>query len=203
VSLPAEQNGRVAEPSLWLRLGPALSAAVILIPLLVVQELVSDLLPFFGSLLTLPLWMFLYYLQGLLVGWFARRDPRTSARSAAGLMGLGALSAFWSGVVFSTVIALTSLALGTLLTVGAALIKIPIVLSGSLIDILLNFLFASLGAWIYARRQGQRLTGVSCLVGLTGLLGYCLVVGALAAVLALGGFNFLLPYVKQYLPFIH
>lgn len=199
-----DRNGfEVAEVGFWQRAGPALRAALAMLPLLVLQELVSDLLPVVGSLVSLPVWMFLYYLQGLLVGYWSGKDSRTAGFSAGKMLGQGALSAFWSGVVFSTVISLVSLAVSSLLTLGAALIKIPFVLTGSLLDMLLNLVFCSLGAWVYAQRRGRRLTGVSCLVGMGGLVGYCLVVGALGAVLALGGFQFLGPQLKQYLPFLH
>jgi hypothetical protein len=180
------------------RLGPALTAALMISWLLVLQEIMSDLLPFFGSLLTLPAWMFLYYLQGLLVGYLARRDPGARSHSTLHVTGLGIVSAFWSGIVISSVISLLGLGLSTLLTAGAAALTIPLMLPGMLLDFFLNLVLTTLGAWIYAHRSGRHLLGISCSIGLLLTIAYCMLVTVLIAVLAAGGFKFLLPYLQQF-----
>jgi hypothetical protein len=184
--------------SLWHRLGPALSAALLISWLLVLQEIMSDVLPFFGSLVTLPLWMFTYYLQGLLVGYLARRDPRTRDDSHLQVLGLGVVSAFWSGVVISAIISLVGLAASTLLTAGAAAMTIPLMIPGTILDIFLNLVFTTLGAGIFARRQGQHIGSISCTIGILMVVTYCMVVAIFIVVLAAGGFQFLQPYFQNF-----
>ena len=84
-------------------------------------------------------------------------------------------------------VALIDTAILAPVTLGAALAAIPLVLGTSLVDILLNFIFTILGAWLYSRFSGRRLSGISCaLMGLV-MACLCLAGAALAGALIFGG----------------
>jgi hypothetical protein len=184
-------------PSFWQRIGPALSAALVVSWVLILQEIVSDFLPLIGSTVLLPIWMFIYYLQGLLVGWFSRQDPRTQDRSPWGIAGLGSISALWTGLVMSGIVSLVSFAVQFVITAGAAVFTLPLTLGGTILDLILNMFFTSLGAWLYAKRNGRQLGQISCLVGISTLMVYCLVLTILIAFGIAGGFSALQPYLKR------
>jgi len=76
-------------------------------------------------------------------------------------------------------------------TLGGALVGLPLVLLTSLVDMALNFVLTMLGAWVYPRFRGRRLWGVSC--ALLGVMGICLCLVAVlgAAALAAGGVGLL------------
>jgi hypothetical protein len=186
------------KPTLWQRLGPALSAAVCISWVLILQEIMSDLIPFFGSLFTLPIWIFLYYIQGLLTGYFAKRDPNTQNLSIFRKIGMGLISAVWSGVVFSAILAILGLGVSSVLTAGAAIVTLPLTIAGSALDIFLNLFFCGLGVWIYSNRNGKHLIGPSCAIMAMISVGYCLVLTTGAILLATGGYHSLEPIFRNW-----
>ena len=171
----------------WAHLSPALRAAITVALVVILLELLSDLLPAVGFILTVPFAIVTYYVQGLLAGRFLKNDPRYPSAGPGLYLGSGAQSAFWSGVVLSSAVTLIDTAILTPLTLGAALAALPLVLGSSLVDIMLNFIFTILGAWLYSRFSGRRLLGISCAVMGLVMLGLCLAAAVLAGGLILGG----------------
>ena len=166
-------------PSFWQRGGPALQAALLVSWVLVVQEIIGDVLPVVGNAIFLPLWLAVYYIQGLLVGYFARRNTNTRTLGAAGVARLGLVSALWTSVVFSLIVMIAGIALSAAATAGAALITLPLIVGGSLLDFVTNVTLTVLGAWLYAWLDRRWLSCISCAV-----IALCVVVFAalLAAV---------------------
>jgi hypothetical protein len=171
----------------WTHLSPALRAAITVAVVVILLEILSDMLPAVGFILTLPFAIAVYYVQGLLVGWYLKNDPRYPAAGPGLYLGSGALSAFWTGVVISGGVTLIDTAILTPLTLGAVLAAIPLVLGSSLVDMVLNFFFTILGAWLYRRFNNRGLLGVSCaLLGLV-MACLCLAGAALAGAIIFGG----------------
>jgi len=151
-------------PSFWQRGGPALQAALLVSWVLVVQEIIGDVLPVVGNAIFLPLWLAVYYIQGLLVGYFSRRNTNTRMLGAAGVARLGLVSALWTSVVFSLIVMIAGIALSAAATAGAALITLPLIVGGSLLDFVTNVTLTVLGAWLYARLDRRWLSCISCAV---------------------------------------
>ncbi len=174
-------------PNGWAHLSPALRAAITVALVIILFEVLSDLLPAVGFILTLPFAIVTYYVQGLLAGRFLRNDPRYPSAGPGLYLSSGAQSAFWSGVVLSSAVTLIDTILLAPLTLGAVLAALPLVLGSSLVDIGLNFFFTGLGAWLYSRFSGRRLLGISCAVLGLVMLGLCLAATVLAGALIFGG----------------
>ena len=175
------------DQSFWQRVGPALGAALWVGWVIVVQEVIGDTLPVVGNVIFMPLWLVAYYAQGLLVGRFARRNPLTCRLSVAGVTRLGLVSALWTSVVFSLVVMIAGVALSTALTAGAALVTLPLMLAGGLLDIGLNVTLTTLGAWLYAWLDRRWLRYVSCGVIALCLLVFCVMLGGATAALYFWG----------------
>jgi len=166
-----------ASLSFWQRSGPALKAALLVSWVLVVQEIIGDALPVVGNAIFLPLWLALYYIQGLLVGYFSRRNANTRLLGAAGVARLGLVSALWTSVVFSLIVMIAGIALSSAVTAGVALVTLPLIVGGSLLDFVTNVTLTVLGAWLYAWLDRRWLSCVSC-----GVIAICLLVfGAMLA----------------------
>jgi hypothetical protein len=176
-----------ASLSLWQRSGPALKAALLVSWVIVMQEVIGDALPVVGNAVFMPLWLEAYYVQGLLVGHFARRSSPTSRLSVAGVTRLGLVSALWTSVVFSLVVMIAGVALSTAMTAGAALVTFPLMLAGGLLDIVLNVSLTTLGAWLYAWVDRRWLRYLSCGVIALCLLVFCGTLGGAAAALYFWG----------------
>jgi hypothetical protein len=177
-----------ASPSFWQRSGPALQAALLVSWILVVQEIIGDVLPVVGNAVFLPLWLAVYYIQGLLVGYFARRSPQTHNLTAAGVARLGLVSALWTSVVFSLIVMAAGIALSSAVTAGAALITLPLIVGGNLLDFVTNVTLTVLGAWLYAWLDRRWLSCASCgFIALCGLVFAALLAAAGAAVYFWGG----------------
>ncbi|MBE3145374.1 MAG: hypothetical protein IMZ61_15855, partial [Planctomycetes bacterium] len=73
------------------------------------------------------------------------------------------------------------------LTAGAALVTLPLMLAGGLLDIVLNVTLTTLGAWLYACLDRRWLRYVSGGVIALCLLVFCMMLGAAAAALYLWG----------------
>jgi hypothetical protein len=177
-----------ASPSFWQRSGPALKAALLVSWVLVVQEIIGDALPVIGNAIFLPLWLAVYYIQGLLVGYFARRSPETRQLSAAAVARLGLVSALWTSVVFSLIVMITGIVLSSTATAGLALLTLPLIVGGSLLDFVTNVSLTVLGAWLYAWLNQGWLTCVSCgVIAILLLVFVTMLAGAGAAIYFWGG----------------
>jgi hypothetical protein len=182
--------GNPTTESGWNNLSPGLRAAITVAVVIIILEVLSDVLPAVGFIVTLPFAIVTYYVQGLLAGRFLKNDPRYTPAGPGLYLSSGALSAFWTGVVISNVVTLIDTILLTPLTLGAVLAAIPLVLGSSLLDMALNFLFTILGSWLYSRFSGRWLLGISCAVMGLVMACLCLAATALAGGLILGGVDF-------------
>ena len=63
-------------------LRPDLKAAIAVAIFFVGIEFLGDLIPFAGYLITFPVTLVVYYIQGLLTGLFIKRDPKYSSSSS-------------------------------------------------------------------------------------------------------------------------
>jgi hypothetical protein len=154
----------------WEALRPDLRAALLVAVLIVLLEMVSDAIPLFGWLISLPFAVGVYLAQGVLAGVFLRRDSRYPRPSALTALGIGARSALWTGGLSLVVAVVTVIALIPV-SLGAILAGLPAVLISFVVDLAINILFAALGAWIYTLTGGKGAAGISCL--LSAILGAC------------------------------
>ena len=177
--------------SWWSKLSPGVKAALAVAGPIVLLEVLSDLLPAVGYLVALPLAIVTYTVQGLLVGWFLKNDPRYASAGPGASLRAAAVSAFWSGVVLSNAVTLIDTLLLTVVTLGGVLVGLPLALVTTLVDIALNFILTLLGAWLYRRFSGRRLLAVSCTVMGLALVGLCLVGAVAAGTLAVSGVGLL------------
>lgn len=172
------------ERTWWQNLAPDWRAALLVTLVIFVLGLVGDLVPGLGFLISVPFLVLVYYLQGVLTGRFARQHPVYQGKR---YFLLGARSGLWTSVVFGILFTLTALAIQYTFTLGTALALIPIIISQSLMDIVLNVSFAALGAWLYKMLGGTRMILVSIgVVGCGTILALGLVLGVLALLAYLG-----------------
>jgi hypothetical protein len=186
---PITQDEKLSDPagSWWGNLAPDFRAALIVTLAILIIGLLSDLIPGLGFLVSIPFSILTYYIQGVLTGRFAKKDPRYAQRK---FFLLGIRSGFWTGVVFSTVFTLIALAIQFTFTLGTAITFIPIILSQSLVDILLNLSFSGLGAFLYHKMGGKRMILASVgVVGCGTIIVIALVLG-LVILFAFLGFHF-------------
>lgn len=170
------------------QLGPALKAALWVSWAIAILEIASSSLPVIGYILTLPLAILVYAIQGTLVGRFTSRDGRFAGASPQAYARQGAISALWTSLGIST--AITFMVEGVLapLTLGSSLAGLPAVLAGSLGDVAINLAATSLLAWIYRRLGSRWSISTSCaLAGAMVLAFTCL--GLAATALALTVFH--------------
>jgi hypothetical protein len=173
----------------WEKLSPGLKAALLVGIIVVGLEFVSDILPAIGFIITVPVAIIVYYVQGILAGRYVRRDPRYAPASSGVYLRQGAVSAFWTALVISTAVTVIDMVVLTPLTVGAILVALPVTLVSSLIDVGLNFFFTMLGAWFYSRFSTAGLAGISCTVIAMTMVVLCLAGVVLAGLLVFGGIN--------------
>ena len=168
----------------WNKLNPGLRAAIYIALVVISLELLSAVIPVVGFLVTIPIAIVIYYLQGILVGSLVRKDPRYT-HATPGVYALqGLSSAFWTGVVLSTLVDIIFFIIATPITFGTILIGFPAILASSLVDIELNLGFTVLGAWFYYLYRGGGLIGVSCLV-LTLIMACLFIISAILVVLVI------------------
>jgi hypothetical protein len=174
-------------PSWWQSLAPDWKGALAATVFLVGLGFLSDLIPGLGFLFTLPFTILVYYLQGVLVGRYARHSPTHQGKR---YILLGMKSGLWTSLVIGSIFTLITLAIQNALTLGAAVALVPLVIAQSLFEIIMNVTFSALGAWLYGLLGGARLLWVS--IGVVGC-GTLVAVGLallLVIVLALLGIQF-------------
>ena len=176
-----------APPSWWQSLAPDWKGALAATVFLVGLGFLSDLIPGLGFLFTLPFTILVYYLQGVLVGRYARHSLAYQRKK---YFLLGMKSGLWTSLVIGSIFTLITLAIQNALTLGAAVALVPLVIAQSLFEIIMNVTFSGLGAWLYGLLGGARLLWVS--VGVVGC-GTLVAVGLallLVIVLAVLGVQF-------------
>jgi hypothetical protein len=175
IPVKTEQQSFDPEGSWWGNLPPDFRSALIVTLAIFIIGLLSDLVPGLGFLVSIPFSILTYYLQGVLTGRFAKRDPRYAQRK---FFLLGLRSGFWTGVVFSTIFTLIALAIQFTFTLGTALAYIPLILTQSMMDILLNLFFSGLGAWLFQKMGGKRMILASIgIVGCGSMLALAIILG--------------------------
>lgn len=167
----------------WNSLTPDLRAALLVSPAIVLYELLSSLVPVLGFTITLPLALATYLVQGLLVGRLAKMEASSVLMTRLSYARLGTLSGVWTSVFVSNAVTLIVLLIATPVSLGAFLLGLPAILAASLLDICLNVVISTLGAWLYAQLGGKWAVGLSCFLGLIGFALSCSLV-AIAAILA-------------------
>ena len=173
----------------WQHLLPGVKAAIVVGIVIVGLEFFSDVLPVIGFIVTIPVAIVVYYIQGVLAGRFTRQDPRYQAAGAGVYLRQGAISAVWTALVLSTAVTLIDTMILTSLTVGTILVTLPVTLVSSLVDIFLNFFFTMLGAWLYSRFTGNGLVGISCGVLALVMVGLCAFLVVAVGFLVAGGIS--------------
>ena len=176
-----------AQPSWWQSLAPDWKGALAATVFLVGLGFLSDLIPGLGFLFTLPFTILVYYLQGVLVGRYARYSHTYQGKRYSLL---GMKSGLWTSLVIGSIFTLITLAIQNALTLGVAVALVPLVIAQSLFEIIMNVTFSGLGAWLYGLLGGARLLWVS--VGVVGC-GTLVAVGLallLVIVLAVLGVQF-------------
>ncbi len=171
-------------PSWWQNLAPDWKGALAVTVFLAGLGMLSDAIPGLGFIFSLPFTIFVYYIQGVLVGRYARRSPAHRGRQ---FFLLGMKSGLWTSLVIGSIFTLITLAIQYTLTLGAAVALIPLVIVQTLFEIFMNVTFSGLGAWLYGLFGGARLMVVSA--GIVGC-GTVVAVGlalVLVIVLALVG----------------
>ncbi|MCL4562433.1 MAG: hypothetical protein M1281_17700 [Chloroflexi bacterium] len=166
---------------------PDVRAALVVSPVVVILEILSDVIPGIGYVLTVPIAVVTYYVQGVLAGRYLREDPRYANAGAGEYARRGALSAVWTGIVLSNAVTLIDFVILTPLSFGAILIGLPLVLASSLTDMVLNLVFTTLGAWLYGRLGSHRMWGISCiLMGIVVIFTFILGVAAAVGLVWVG-----------------
>ncbi len=171
------------------RYRPDVRAALVVSPVVILLEILSDVIPGIGYALTVPIAIVTYYVQGVLTGRYLRQDPRYVAARPGEYARLGLLSAVWTGVVLSNIVTLIDFVVLTPLSLGAILIGLPLVLASSVIDMALNLALTTLGAWLYGRLGNNRIAGVSCV--LMGMMVFfaCILGAAATAAIVWAGYG--------------
>ncbi len=171
-------------PSWWKSLAPDWKGALVVTVFLVGLGMLSDGIPGLGFIFSLPFTISVYYIQGVLVGCYARSNPAYCDKK---FWPLGMLSGLWTSLVIGSIFTLITLAIQYTLTLGAAAALIPLVIAQSLFEIIMNVTFSGLGAWLYGLFGGARLMWVSAgIVGCGTIMAIGLAI-VLVIVLALVG----------------
>jgi hypothetical protein len=166
---------------------PAMKAAFWLAPMIIGLEILSSVLPGVGYFIGLPISLGAYFFQGALAVWYLRRDLNSPSLSWGRSMAEGLKTAFWSGVVLSSLVTGVSLLIEIPATAGAILVGLPAILASSALDLLFNLVFSAAGAWTYhsAGRKGILqgtfglvILGIVVIVFLAFLFGVLLFGGA-------------------------
>jgi len=145
-------------PSRWKSLAPDWKAALVVTVFLGLLGFLSDLLPGLGFILSIPFTILVYYIQGVLVGFYARRNLAYHRKK---FWLLGMKSGLWASLVIGSIFTLIALAIQYTLTLGTALVLIPLIITQSLFEIVMNVTFSGLGAWLYSLIGGARMLWIS------------------------------------------
>jgi hypothetical protein len=183
-------------------LRPDLKAAIAVAIFFIGFEILGDLLPFVGYLITFPLTLVIYYFQGLLTGYFIKRDFRYLSTSSWRYALMGFTSSLWTGIILATILSILSYVVTTPATFGLSLAELPFTLLTTLLDLVLNLIITTLAAWLFGLLNRTAFTGVSCLL-LIFLLGSACLADILLGVGIVNMLKNIIPHLPSYLPFIH
>ena len=183
------------------RLRPDLKAAIAVAIFLIGFEILGDLLPFVGYLITFPISLVVYYLQGLMTGLFIKRDPRYLSISPWGYARLGFTSSLWTGVVFSLILTILSYLVTTPATLGFSLMEIPFTLLTILLDLVSNLILTTLTAWLFGVLNHAAFVSVSCLL-LISVLGLACFADILLGIGITRILANIIPHLPSYFPFL-
>ena len=152
--------------------------------MVIALEVISTLLPAVGFILTLPISIVTYAVQGILAGYFLKRDARFSTGPGS-YARQGAISAFWTGIVISSITTILLEIILAPLTAGFSLVGIPSLLLSGLGDGMLNLALTTSFAWLFGRYGMRWSAALSCAVAALGLAFVsCIGLGAIGLVLA-------------------
>lgn len=162
----------------WLRAGVIAGVGI------TVLELISNLIPGIGFVIATPLEIIVYYFQGVMVARFIRRDARLALVKP---VAQAALSGLVTSVVISIIFTFLTYTILVPVTLGGAILALPFSILNSLMDVVLNVVFASLGAWMAGRfeKKGFGIASLAVL-GCAGAAACLLSVAVLAALAVLG-----------------
>jgi hypothetical protein len=204
-------NKSVSQPSVkttgkntsgWDSLPPDLKAAIAVAILFIGFEVLGDLLPFVGYLITFPVSLVIYYIQGVLTGIFIKRDSKYLSTSSWGYARMGFTSSLWTGIILALILTFLSYLVTTPATLGLSLAELPFTLLTSLIDLVLNLIITTLAAWLFGLLNRTVLTGASCLI-LIFLLGSACLADILLGIGIVNMLKNIIPHLPSYLPFLH
>lgn len=151
-----------------------------------ILEVASTTLPVIGYLITLPLAVIVYAVQGVLVGRFIRQDERFAGSGPAVFARQGAVSALWTSLGVSTILIVLTEAAMTPVTLGASLAGLPAVLASSLGDLLVNLLVTGLFTWASFRFGNRVAAGLTFTLAVAMILAFaCLGVTASGLILVI------------------
>jgi hypothetical protein len=168
------------------QMNPAFKSALWVVWAIIVLELISSLVPAVGFFVILPITIITYAVQGILTGYFIRRNPDYPSATPGQYGRLGALSAFWTGMIFSTIVTVVVELLITPITAGFNLVGLPPILIGSLVDLALNLAITPLFAWIYGRFGLRWATACSCATAILGaMIVSCFALGLFGLIFAI------------------
>jgi len=171
-------------PSWWESLAPDWKGALVVTVLLVILGFLSDLIPGLGFIFSLPFTILVYYIQGVLVGRYARQNPAYQSKK---YFPLGMKSGLWTSLVIGSIFTLITMAIQYALTLGAAVALVPLIIAQSLFEIFMNVTFSGLGAWLYGLVGGARMLWISVgVVGCGTLVAFGLAVLLVVALALLG-----------------
>ena len=183
-------------------LPPDLKAAIAVAIFFLGFEILGDLLPFVGYLITFPVTLVIYYIQGVLTGIFIKRDSKYLSTSSWGYARMGFTSSLWTGIILALILSLLSYLVTTPATMGLSLAELPFTLLTSLIDLVLNLILTTLAAWLFGLLNRAAFTGISCLILIFVLGSACLADILLGVGIAKILAN-ILPHLPSYIPFLH
>jgi hypothetical protein len=184
------------------RLRPDLKAAITVAIFYIGFEILGDLIPFAGYLITFPVSLVIYYFQGILTGLFIKSDPKYLSKSSWSYAFLGFTSSLWTGVILALILTLLSYLVTTPATLGLSLAELPFTLVTSLLDLVLNLILTTLAAWLFGLLNRATFTGISCLILIFALGSGCLADIFLGIGITKMVAN-LIPNLPAYFPFLH
>lgn len=164
--------------SWWNRISPDWKSALIFVA---VRLLVASFnyATGWGFLLSFPVSMLVAFSQGALVARFAKQSGRYAIRDYPGL---GAKSGLWAYLI-GLLLGLAVYVLTSGITMGVALIMFPLIIIGSLGDVLIMVAANALGAWLYGKYGGGQIFLYTCLSSCGCSVAFGLLLAAVIALL--------------------
>jgi hypothetical protein len=185
----------------WDSLRPDIKAAIAVAIFFIGFEVLGDLLPLVGYLITFPVTLVIYYVQGLLTGIFMKKNPKYLSSGPWGYARMGFTSSIWTGIILALILSLLSYLVTTPATLGLSLAELPFTLLTSLLDLVLNLIITTLAAWLYRLLNRAAFVRISCLI-LIFVLGSACLADILLGVGAAKILANILPHLPSYIPFL-